>query len=146
MKCRIPLDFAKPGGECHELEQGFDLLASDEKGSLVRLAPETPPALKPDGARVVYAAWDRSQTFLRVIRAATEHDRLMRFSRPAHADDLAPLCCDAPPRYAGIYDDGSGRFFALNVDPSAARPHAVGRLFHYFICGSCSNTTAFVLD
>lgn len=145
MALLIPHDFSKPGGERETLSSGYTVLASDPKGSLVRLDRDVPGSTLAFKDSVFYAAHSQNTDTLLAIRLANQDDRSRRFRRPAYLDHLVANCCNQPSRYMSIYDDGSGRFFDLDVLPQKAATSGEGRLFYLFMCLKCSQQKTFLL-
>lgn len=140
----IPNDPQRPGGEAERHAQGFTLLAKDEKAALVRLDKNFSNSPIATCDKLVYCAITRSDD-LRVIREATEDDRYKRFRRPAYLDKVVVTCCDHPARYLSIYDEDSGSYFDLNVDPKEAKQQAKHLYFHFY-CEKCCTAHTSPMD
>lgn len=103
LRLRIPNDFAMPGGAGQEMADGFVRLAEDDKGALVRLLRDDASNAQAVAGSVLYAA-RRGAGLLLAIRPAGEADRMRRFRRPQHLDQIMVDCCGHPCRYLSIYD------------------------------------------
>lgn len=136
----IPHDLSKPGGTRESMTSGFTVLAEDTKGSLVRLDRAHPEISGLCEEAVFYAAHDNRTGSLLIIRAANQEDRMIRFRRPVYLDHLTMTCCNRPCNYMAIYDEESGRFFNLDVQPHEAASSAQGRIFYFFMCTQCSQS------
>ena len=134
----IPHDLTRPGGSGEHFQDGYTMLAQDDKGALVRL--DRIDASCAPAPALLFAARSRGAhgvPLLRVIRPASHADRYQRFRRPEHLDWLQHSCCNQPCRFMAIYDEGSGRFFDLEVNAAQALQASSGPLFYTFACEQC---------
>ena len=139
-------EFTCIGGPAAIATEGFTLLASDEKGVLLRLDRDFSNNPQAREGVVLYATRAKDRRSVKAIRVASADDRRQRFGRPARLDHLTFTCCDSPCRYLSIYDDGSGRFFDMDVPAEQAAKHKDGDLYHCFFCGQCATTHVIPVD